>query len=353
MNTSYNIYKKLLPLLLRRIELLTLDDINQIKSLYAALNHFELDQILKKEKQKRPYCSLVLATLGLDTDYWKRVHEEFVERNTAAIAIARDVSSDFYKAGGKSLCILENFGTLLSGSMSVGCFGSGDIDFTVNRDEAELAIKVFNDNGFFVTERQGQTFAPDRLESQFYNKEAINGKGFWINILWKPIIRNYMVVQEKYSKRLELFRTTRTVRYKDTQIRLLDPTAMVYFNALHQGSEHHYTASPDMALCCDIDRVVGSNKINWEEIVQWSKEDNAGIRVQMTLDICHYFLKTEVPEDLFGEKSIWYKLLWKRLVDEKNYQMISQDGKIARLVAELLSDNMPITLALISRLWRK
>lgn len=346
-------YRKLLPLFLRRNEVLTQEDKSLIRELYCQIGKNNLDNILKKEKQKRPYASQTLALLDCDKDYWSKVHQEYCDRNSAVLEFVKEISKDFYEAGGKSLCILENYGTLLSSKMSIGCFGSGDVDFTINQNEADLAVKIFNKHGFFVTEREGQTFAPERLESQFYNPRVLNGKGFWINILWKPIIRNFMVVQRKYTNRFEDTKINGTVRYKDTEVRLLEPTAMVYFNALHQSCEHHYGASPDMALCCDIDRVASSNVIDWDKIVRWSKEDNAGIRVQMALDISKYFLKTDIPDNLFGKKTYWYKKLWKRLIDEEHYSFISPEGKWARLVTELLSDNVPVTYALLSRLWRR
>lgn len=352
-NRVIELYKSILPLFLRREVVLSDTDKVIIKKIYKQIGQEELDDILKIEKQKRPYASFILALLDCDKEYWARVHQEYCDRSKAIIKIADVISRDFYERGGKTLCISENFGTLLSSDMSIGNFASGDIDFSVNKDEENLAREVFNVNGFFEEERTDHSDISSSIEWRFFNPNALDGKGFWLDIKRKPIGRSYLMAQHKYIERLSKVRLEGSIRYKDTNIRILEPTAMVYFNALHFASEHHYSASPDMALCCDMDRVISDRKIDWERLAQWSKEDNAGLRIQMALDVTRYFLKTDIPDNLFGKKTIWYKLLWKRLVDEKQNLLISQDGKWARLVTELLSDNTPISYALLSRIWRK
>ncbi len=346
-------YKRLMPLFLRRSNTLTEEEILFVKEQYKQIGLKSLDSLLVAEKQKRPYAAFLLTEIDCDKDYWSVVYDDYCKRNQAIIQIADTISKDFYDRGGKTLCINENFGTLLSSDMPIGNFASGDIDFSVNKEEEELAREVFNANGFFEQIRSDHSDISSDIEWRFHNPSALDGKGFWLDLKRKPIGRSYLMAQKKYVERLTRVRKEGLVKYKDTNIRILEPTAMLYFNALHFASEHHYSASPDMALCCDMDRVISDREIDWNRLARWSKEDNAGLRIQMALDVTKFFLKTDIPEGFLGSKTVWYQLLWHRLIDEKNNLLISQDGKWARLVTELLSDNTPILYSLFSRIWRR
>ena len=313
-------------------------------------NGFELD--LKKEKQSRCYASFLLSEIGCDAAYWVVVHQEYVQRNNKILEIVKKISRDFAALGGKTLSVYENYGAILSSGISIGCFASGDVDFTVGEAELDLAIKVFQQNGFVADVREDHVAASEKLVLPFHNPNAL-GNGYWLNIMRKPVARDFLLNQTAYLKRLHSLQKYYLEQYKDTDVHLLKPTAMVYFNALHFACEHHYSASPGMALCCDMDRVIRYREIDWDLLKQWSIEDNAGLRIQLALDICKYFLKTPVPDDFWLQKSKNYLWLWRRIVDEEGGLLISQDGKYNRLLTELASDDKSLVLSLISRIWRK
>lgn len=348
-----NEIRSILPYLLRMPEILTEDEKTLVRKVYGEMGREAVDSALKKEKQSRPFASEVLASCGCESDYWNEVHDEYVARNTAIIDILKSVFKSFHDKGGKTLNVYENFGAVLSSGLTIGNFASGDVDFTVEESEAQLAIEALHKNGFYEENRDDHVKPSDSLVTPFFNPQALEGKGYWLNIFWKPIARSFMLRQEKYLDRLSSLRRVDLDSYKDTDIKLLPPTAMVYFNALHFACEHHYSASPGMALCCDMDRVIRTREVDWDELIQWSKEDDAGLRLRLALDICHYFLKTEVPLEKFGKPSRVYKKLWNRIVDVEHYYLISQDGKLARLTTELLSDDMPMVKSILNRLWRK
>lgn len=348
-----NDLRSILPFLLRYPDILTEDDKQAVKEVYALLGREFIDKALKKEKQSRPFAAEVLSLCGCDAEYWNQVHDEYVKRNTAIVEILKAVFKTFHEKGGKTLNVYENYGAVLSSGLTVGNFASGDVDFTVEEEEVPIAIEAIHANGFFQEERTDHAKASGLIVMPFYNPKALEGKGYWLNIMRKPIARSFMLKQDKYLARLSESRKEGLDQYKDTEIRLLKPTAMVYFNALHFACEHFYSASPGMALCCDMDRVIRTREIDWDRLARWSKEDNAGLRLRLALDVCHYFLKTEVPFEKFGEPSKTYRKLWDRIVDEEHNYLISQDGKLNRLTTELLSDDMPLLKSLICRLWSK
>ena len=343
--------RAILPLLLRLPETLDEKERSLVQRVYRKKGKEAVEKFL--EKQCRPFAAEVLSLCGCDAEYWNQVHGEYVKRNTAIIEILKAVFKSFHEKGGKTLNVYENFGAVLSSGLTVGNFASGDVDFTVEEEEASLAIEAIHANGFLEELRADHAKASDSLVIPFYNPNVLDGKGYWLNIMRKPIARSFMLKQNRYLARLSELRKEDLDQYKDTEIRLLMPTAMVYFNALHFACEHFYSASPGMALCCDMDRVIRTREIDWDRLSRWSKEDNAGLRLRLALDVCHYFLKTEVPLEKFGEPSKTYRKLWDRIVDEEHNYLIPQDGKLNRLKTELLSDDMPLLKSLICRLWSK
>lgn len=347
-----SLYRSIIPLLLRPAEVLTDDEVIRIKTIYAKIGQKQFDEFLKIEKQNRAFASLVLSEIDCDASYWKQVHDEYTKRNTAILKLVQDASEEFVRLGGKTLCVYENFGALLSSGISLGCFASGDVDFTMNKSELDKAEAAFGKVGFIHSQRDGRPQDLEHIRFTYHNKVALDGQGYWFNIMWKPISRRYFLVQSKYAKRLSGCRRG-AMFYDNTNIRLLEPTAMVYYNILHFACEHHYSASPGMALCCDIDRVIRTHSIDWEKLIYWAKEDEAGLRIHLALDICNYFLKTPVPLEMFGEQSNNYLKLRNKIIDSKNGYMISQDGKFNRLYAELVSDDKPLLVSAIRRLWRR
>lgn len=337
--------------LLRPFETLSSDDVQILCNGYKSYGKEAFEEWLKKDKQTRCYASLVLSNLPIeDASYWADVHNEYTKRNEAVIQMLIPIFDSFHKKGGKSVCVYENFGAVLSSGESVGCFASGDVDLVVNDSEEKIISPCLKEAGFENNHRNDHATVSTKIVMSFYNPNALSGKGYWINIMRKPISRNYMLVQAKYKKRLNE-ECMKCVPYKDTPIRLLNPTTLVYYNALHFACEHHYSASPGMALCCDIDRVARAHEIDWAELARWAKEDNAGLRLHLAFDVCRFFLKTPIPVELFGRESKYYGRLKRKIIQNGN--MVSQDGKLARLYAELTSDDMPLICALISRLWRR
>lgn len=348
MNSSF---RQILPLLLRPYETLQISDILKIKEVYNLLGRDGFENNLLCEKQTRCYASLVLANVSDDMKYWEEVHLTYVHRNSAILCLVEKCFEQFCKLGGKTLSVYENFGAVLSSGVSLGCFASGDVDFTVSEAELELVKRVFRDNGFKLEARKDHASVSNTLLLPYYNGEALEGRGYWFNIMLKPVARSFMIDQTKTHERLRLLQTSQLERYNGGPVRLLNPTAMVYFNALHFASEHYYSASPGMALCCDIDRVVRNRQVDWEELRRWSDEDNCGLRVQIALDICRYFLLTPIPDNVFTNRSKYYCRLWQCLVNEEQHLLNPQIGYISRLRTELLSDDKPFLRSLISRLF--
>lgn len=344
-----NIYS----ILLKESSALTCDEISFLRKEYMRLGRVEFEKLVRVEKSNVPFASFRLSELGIDKIYWSELYAQYQSRNKQVLEIVTKIFDGFAEAGLKTICVYENFGTVLSADMPIGCFSSGDVDLTVNPSEENMAIDVLAKNGFNLKIRKDHAAVPRKLILPFYNPNVLEGKGYWLNIMRRPVSRNFMLVQFLYNKRLTSIRQNETELYKDTNIRILKPTPMVYYNALHFACEHYYSASPGMSLCCDMDRVIRTRDVNIEELARWAKEDKAGLRLRLALDVCQEFLGTLVPLDIFGNESKYYKKLRNNIIDGPNNALVPQIGKWARFRTELMSDDMPIVWALTLRLWRK
>ena len=343
----------IIPILLRLSSSLSEAELADLRREYRNIGCETLDAFLTKNKRMRPFAAEALVAAGCDAEYWDEVHQSYVNRNLKIFDILVNIFTDFEMAGGKTMCVYENFGAVLSSRESIGCFASGDVDLSVNPDEDQIAIDALKKNGFNLDARSDHAPVSTKLLLPFYNPDTLEGKGYWLNIMRKPFCRNFMLVQSKYNKRLSVLRASETEKYKDTPVQLLNPTPMVYYNALHFACEHHYSASPGMALCCDVDRIVRARELNWETLAKWSNEDDAGLRIRLALDVCNHFLKTPVPLEVFGKENANYKKMRSRIIDFQNNVLVPQVGKLARLRTELASDDKPMALSLITRLWRR
>jgi len=341
----------MLHLFLRSKDALNDDEIKLIKDVYIREGREKVESFLRKEKSNVPFASLLLEELGIDAEYWYGVHQTYLKRNSKILYFLDEVFNHYYQKGGKSLCVVENFGSVLSSGISLGCFASNDVDLTADVEEKEFLKEAFAEKGFTLNQR-GVHPIDNKQISTFYNPDVLDGKGYWLNVMWTPVSRAYLLPQAKTGKRLHEERTEHTECYKDTAVRLLNPTAQVYFSAIHMACEHYYTASPGMSLQCDIDRVVNHRDIDWDRIARWMVEDEQGCRITMSLDLCKECLATPVPLDKFKTDGKQYAKLRKELFVGEG-QLNNQLGKMKRLYVELASDDKSMVVALISRLWRK
>ncbi len=340
--------EKIIPLLLREKDALSPDENDRIKELYSQYGRDAFEEAVRSEKSIRPFASILLSEIGIDADYWKQVHQTYIERNTPIIELLDRVFKNYYDKGGKSLCVVENFGAMLSSGISVGCFASNDVDLTADPAEKAFLVRSFAECGFILDQR-GSHPVDNKQISTFHNPAALDGKGWWLNIMWETTSRAYLVRQERFNLRLKE-ESKRGERYKNTSIRLLRPDAMAYFCALHIAIEHFFSASPGMCLYCDVDRVIRHREINWLEIAKWAKEDRAGNRISLVLDVSSHFLHTPVPQDKFDHTSKVYQELRGKVVDKDSQLLNPQLGKVNRLVIELLSDDKPVISALLGRI---
>jgi hypothetical protein len=345
--------KNILPLLLREKEALSSDEIILIDDFYKKVGRDGMIDYLKGAKPNKAFASLLFRELDIDSEFWGEVHLAYVNRNEQVLGLLDSIFRSFHAMGGVTLSVQENFCSVLSSNISIGCFASGDVDLHIEKEETEILKAALENNGFIDTLRTDKQIKPNSAYTEYFNASALDGKGFCMNLMHTPISRDdFMLHQVKYEKRLAGERENLEF-YKDTDICIFNPTAALYICSLHIACAHYYSAMPGLPLYCDVDRIIRHRHVNWERLIKWSNEDQAGLRIALVLDLSHYFLNTEIPISLDRFTDIntsCYKQLRKRVVNEQGFSLTDSTGRLFRVYAELASDNLSLLNTIFRRI---
>jgi hypothetical protein len=192
-------------------------------------------------------------------------------------------------------------------------------------------------NGFYISKRKKSTKIKDDQCTMFFN-ESIIDSGFWINVVWVSVTRSFLN-QKKFNKRLFLKRPSASV-VRNTNIRVLDATSLLYFCAIHIAAGHYYTLPPGERLYIDLDRLIYNCKIDWDIILKWAKEDNSETRISVVLYLCNKILKSNIPKSVLNKFSQKNFELKSYLFNSKSMMFQKNESVISRLYVELASRNI-------------
>lgn len=290
---------------------------------------------LAKESKILPFAAHTFCFLGCDSNYWNGIHQHHIERNSLIEEIIDHIFKRFDQFGIETICLFENFGTVLSAGSCLGCFCSGDVDLTAdieNEKEISAVLDFFN----FKKEEENRGIF-NNVSS--YHHRSMFEKGFRINIVWEPVGNRLECFNKACSLRLRLERM-HAKKLPNESIRVLQNNALLYFSILHIASGHFYTMQPGLRLYVDIDRLIRNCEIQWEKILQWATEDRIGPRSDMVLSICSKILNTPIPEKAFTPNvdSNAFKKLFFFLIEEKNYTFKEHNNLYHRAYVEILSE---------------
>ena len=337
-------------LLLRPPQSLLQSERDLLKTYYSLKGKEHLLEIAEGKKIL-PFVADVFIYLGCDRRFWQPHYDFFLRRNSLVLGLIDEVFGALESAGCKSVVLTENFGVLLASESSLACFCSGDVDLSADIAEMQIIVDCLNAFGFQSKDQPSRIGEYSGQSLQFFSESVIAG-GFWINVIWKPVTRAFLV-QDKYEDRLRQARLS-AKRYRGTNIRILEDTSLLYFCALHSSAGHYYTLSPGLRLFVDIDRMGRKPTIDWRSIERWESEDQAGIRISMALYLAKKALKTPVPEPLFSKifASRRSRQLASYLIDSETNQIQTKSSLLRRLYIELVSDDRNIVINFFVRVFR-
>ena len=209
-----------------------------------------------------PFAAHIFYEIGCDEEYWKEKHNKYIKRNTEIKEIVDKVFQNLNKYGCDSVTLTENFAVVLTTNGCIGDFCSGDVDLSADIKEQEKITSCLNSMNFFGKDQPNSIGEYVGQSMQFFN-ESIFEEGFWINVIWKPVTRAFLV-QEKYEKRLSKDRLD-ALTIPNTSIRVLQDDSLMYFCSLHIAAGHYYTLPPGLRLFIDIDRLARAKKLTGTE----------------------------------------------------------------------------------------
>jgi hypothetical protein len=348
-NISYQ-DRDIASLLVRDANSLTVEEKNNIKSFYADQG-FDKVKTAITDNQIVPFSAHIFMTLDCDQEYWHKVHSSFIERNIKIISLLDSVFTKMREYECKSLTLTENFAVVLSSNSCIGCFSSGDVDLSADINDMNKIVSGLDDLGFYSKQQPKSIGEYSGQSMQFYNGSVIDN-GFWINVIWKPVTRAFLI-QDKYDTRLANDRLAAKL-VPNTQIRVLNDTSLMYFCALHIAAGHYYTLTPGLRLYVDIDRLARGCNIDWDDILKWAEEDNAGIRIAVIMYLSCKVFKTPIPKKVYEKalKNNRNANFIRYLYNSETNQIQEKSSKLRRLYVELASDDKSLICALMSRIMK-
>jgi hypothetical protein len=341
----------LTPLLLVDPNSLDESDKINLRQCYKQYGRIYIEKLVHDAKII-PFAAHVFINIDCDKDFWKPKHDVFLKRNNEIKALLNSIFIKLKDYECRSLTLTENFAVVLTSDLCIACFCSGDVDLSADINEKDSIIACLNSLNYFSKEQPDKISEYSGQSMMFHNKDIIKG-GFWVNVIWKPVTRAFLV-QDNYEKRL--FRDRLGAKLiPGTEIRVLDDTSLMYFCALHIASGHYYTLTPGIRLYVDIDRLARNKKIDWDKIINWSDEDNAGIRISMVLCISNRVLKTPIPKKVYDNVFInrRNRKLLNYLITPKSFKLQNKSSKLRRLYVELASDNKNLIINFFDRVIKK
>ena len=313
-----------------------------IKNMAGQLGADKTESIAKEWKIIS-YVSHTLSIVFPEEKRWMDIHKQYLKRNELLLEVLEKVFADTEKEGITSLCVTENFGSILRGHACLGCFQSGDIDMTADRSEQKKIEAVFQKYGFILKS--------DTVQVTKYKNTGLIPGGFSFQITWVAVARSYLN-QKAPTKRLAESRIAATA-IEGKHIKVLNPTEQLYFCSYHISAGHYYTLTPGIRLYADIDRLLrGNQKIEWDKVFDWSREDNVGLRVVLPIYLSHKFLKTPVPNSViqFIEENPHAVHFAKKLTNPSDMGFGCNSGTLHRLYVDLASNGTSMTKALVEKI---
>ena len=327
---------------------MTIGEKELIKEYYVKNSREFVENTIVKNKIL-PFAACIFVSINCDRNYWEKKHDFFVNKNNAIKTLLDNVFINMQSFGCKTLTLTENFGVVLRSNSCLGCFCSGDVDLYADIGEKEKIESCLNKMNYFCDYRSGRVTEYSNQISMFYNPDVLD-EGYWINILWTTTSRAFLI-QDKYNIRLEQERLL-AEPIEGTNIRVLKETSLMYFCALHIACGHYYTLTPGLRLYVDIDRLARGSNVDWDLIIKWADDDDAGIRIATVMYLSYKLLKTPIPQKVYQKvfRNRRNKRLINYLYDEKTNQIQNKSNKFRRLYMELASDDSSIVYSLAKKM---
>lgn len=202
---------------------------------------------------------------------------------------------------GIPLIALKNSGIARSLYPILGASPMGDLDVLVNKADFRNAHSALIEYGYSMKFRspleEENINSAEQNGGAEYSVELESGNHLWFELQWRPIAGRWIRVDQEPSA-TDLIK--RSVEIDGSQARLLSPEDNLMQVALHTA-KHTYVRAPGFRLHTDVDRVVRSTNIDWDNFVEEVKRIEVKTAVFLSLVLAHKLLRTPIPESVLSE----------------------------------------------------
>lgn len=205
------------------------------------------------------------------------------------------------EAVGCRSAVIENGGILLGTAMPLAAFSAGDFDLLIDGAPWGAVQAAFAAEGFAPQDRRHRP--TNRVE---FVRTLANGERQWLNAGFWPFDRMWAPLTYGYRSAIWLARRQRSNKAEGVYV--LAPVDALALVSIHT-SLHFFVLPPGIRLHVDVDHLVRTAAIDWEQFVTEIRALGLPTRAYVSLAMAAGLLDTPVPPDvleaLYPGKSRW------------------------------------------------
>lgn len=276
-----------------RTEGLSDQEIDLVKSLYNENGKESMYEYFKTRKIL-PFAAKTFCNLDIDSEFWLPILEQYRERNTKIVSFLDAAYKALRDNGVKKAFVTENFAALLTSGRDIGLFASGDVDNCYDAEEKEKIYQALLSIGCTYKE--------------YHSKKRLNGSAwyapkeyglpekFHIGFQPGPLSRWFI---PGFVEMPDFDGWDNICTYKNTNIQLPNPSALMYICMLHI-SLHSFSRAPDIRLYTDTLNMTLSH-VDYSQIEAWSKKNWTKTRVSVAATLTNNLMKTIIPTNVTNQ----------------------------------------------------
>lgn len=304
-------------------------DNKTIEDVYNQLGKIGIYDFAKKFKII-PFAAKTCVRLGLDSEYWNGILNDYKVRNQKIIAFLNVAYKVAYEHGVRKMFVSENFGSLLASGTDLSLFASGDVDNHAPIEERDRLYAAMESIGCRKEERFAQNM---QIAVEFFPPPNFGlPEEFYMSVDFYPLARLKLpcfIDSNKFVDWDNLY------CYEGTNIQLAPPTALAYICLLHT-SLHSFMRAPDHRLYIDLYNVF-KLELDIEKLKAWSERDNTKTRIAVACRIANAYMETTFPYTLLQGKRA--EKLFEKVFNKDELYLYPEPQKLTVMKIDLMCND--------------
>ena len=272
---------------------------NEIKLIYSQIGDqraFDLAKINLVE----PIVAHSLINILDEEDlppHWQLSHNESSRRISAYLSELDRVAA-ILAENNIPLIALKNGGIARGIYHCIGCNPMGDLDVLVDKKHFKDAHHILLSEGYHFEFRSplenAELEEAEKLGGAEYWKTLPSGENLWYELQWRAVAGKWIRPdQEPTAEEL----IARSIPISGTAVRLLSPEDNLLQVSLHTA-KHSYIRHPGFRLHLDVDRIVRTQKVDWDIFIKRVLTFKVKTPVYFSLAIPKVLFNTPIPNNV-------------------------------------------------------